>query len=124
MKILNTTKASVLADKCACANNFFTRFKGLMGINSLPKGGGLLITPCNSIHMFFMKFPLDVVFIDKEGLVVHLIHGIRPWRLSPIVWKAHSVIELPTGIIRASNTALGDRIVTPLQTGQQSVQTS
>ncbi len=92
------------------ANNFFTRFKGLMGTRTLPAGGGLWIVPCNSIHMFFMKIPLDVIFLDKNHNVVHLIENIKPWRVSKIVAKAHSVIELPVGTIANSRTIVGDKM--------------
>jgi len=71
-------------------------------------GSGLIIVPCNSIHMFFMRFPLDIIFIDKSDTVVFLIENIKPWRFSRIVRKAHSVIELPAGIIHESRTEIGD----------------
>lgn len=111
MKIINLTQNTILAKNCKVADRFFLRFKGLMGEKNLPQGSGLLITPCSSIHMFFMRFPLDVVFIDKDNRAVYLIEGIRPWRLSPVVWKACSAIELPAGTIKASYTTIGDRLV-------------
>ncbi|NJD04257.1 MAG: DUF192 domain-containing protein [Ruminiclostridium sp.] len=110
MKIVNTSKNTILAENCSTANTFFTRFKGLMGVNRLPAGSGLHIAPCNSIHMFFMKIPLDIVFLDKDNTVVHLIEDIKPWKVSKIVHKAHSVLELPTGTIKASGTRMEDKI--------------
>jgi len=111
MRIINTSKNSVLAHSCEAADSFLARFFGLMGKSCLHAGGGLLLTPCNSIHMFFMRFPLDVVFIDKNNTVVYLIENIKPWRVSPIVKQARSVIELPLGTISASGTEVGDRLV-------------
>ena len=108
MKILNTSKNTVIAGNCTLADTFFSRFKGLMGVDSLRPGSGLLIVPCNSIHMFFMKFPLDIIFLDKNNCVVSLIEGIKPWQVSKIIRKAHSVLELPTGSIKASVTQAGD----------------
>lgn len=108
MRITNTTKETILADNCKIADTFFTRFMGLMGKDGLSKRSGLLITPCNSIHMFFMKFPLDVVFIDTNYKVVHLEENIVPWRVSKIIWESASVIELPIGTIKESRTEIGD----------------
>ena len=110
MKILNISKKTILAENCSTADTFFTRFKGLMGVNRLPAGSSLHIVPCNSIHMLFMKIPLDIVFLDRSNAVVHLIESIQPWKVSKIVHKAHSVLELPTGTIKASGTCIGDQI--------------
>lgn len=110
MRISNTSKNTVLATDCSVAGTFLKRFMGLMGKKVLEKGSGLIITPCNSIHMCFMKFSLDVVFIDSSNTVVHIIEEIKPWRVSKLVSKAHSVIELPVGTIAASETQPGDRL--------------
>jgi uncharacterized membrane protein (UPF0127 family) len=108
MIIINTTKNSTLAKECAVADSFIKRFIGLMGKENLPEGGGLLITPCNSIHMFFMNFPLDIVFINKDRIIVHLIENIKPWQVSKVVFDARSTLELPVGTISTSSTQVGD----------------
>ncbi|MCX7748676.1 MAG: DUF192 domain-containing protein [Clostridia bacterium] len=110
MIIKNLTRNTKLANEAKVAKTFFTRFMGLMGKKSLSQGDGLLITPCKSIHMFFMKFPLDVVFIDKMNVVVYTIEDIKPWKVSKIIAKAHQVIELPVGTIQRTGTHTGDRI--------------
>ena len=110
MKIFNSSKNTVLAENCNVANAFFSRLKGLMGIGELPSGSGLHIIPCNSIHMFFMKIPLDIVFLDRSNTAIYLMEGIKPWKVSKIVHKAHSVLELPIGTINASGTCIGDRM--------------
>jgi len=110
MQIKNLTKGTIVAHSCKIADNFISRFLGLMGKKGLPQGSGLLIVPCNSIHMFFMEIPLDIVFIDKDNTVIHIINNIRPWEYSKIIWKAHSVLELPSGTIHSSNTETGDRL--------------
>lgn len=110
MKIENLTKGTTLVKNCKAANSFLTRFMGLMGKDSLPEESGLILTPCNSIHMFFMKFPLDIVFVDKNNMVVHVIESIRPWKFSKIVSNGHSTIELPVGSIEKSKTTVGDRL--------------
>ena len=110
MIIRNVTKNTILADECLAAESFASRFMGLMGRNSIASGGGLLIVPCNSIHMFFMKFPIDIVFLNKGSKVVYIIEGIRPWKVSKLVRNAHSVLELPSGTIKTCLTEVGDEL--------------
>lgn len=110
MKILNTTKNTVIAEHATVAETFFARITGLLHRTGLSKNEALLIVPCNSIHMFFMKFPIDAIFVDKEYRVVGLVEAIKPFQVSPVFWRAHFVIEGPAGMIRDSKTALGDFI--------------
>jgi len=70
---------------------------------------GLWIVPCPMIHTFFMKFAIDVVFLDRELSAVRVLENLRPWRLSPWVWRAHSVLELAGGTLRGGVQA-GDRL--------------
>ncbi len=111
MKILNHSKKTQIADTCRIAKNFFPRFMGLMGKKNLSEGSCLIITPCNSIHMFFMKIPLDIIFIDKNSKVLHIIESIKPWRISKIIRNSHSVIELPVGTLSKSKTTIGDQLI-------------
>ncbi len=76
----------------------------------LPDGSGLVIVPCNSIHMFFMRYPLDVIFLDKSGVVIFTYHGIKPWRVGRIVKGARTAIELPAGTIARTGTEVGDTL--------------
>ena len=110
MIIKNISKGTVLSDSCKRADSFFVRFVGLMGKKELEPGSGLILTPCNSIHMFFMRFPIDAVFIDSNNKVVYLMENLEPWRISPVIRKAHSVIELLPGTISSSGTELGDTL--------------
>ena len=77
---------------------------------ALPEGGGLVIEPCNSIHMFFMRYPLDVVFTDAEGRVLFMYRGIKPWRMGRIVRGAKRAIELPEGTLERTHTEIGDSL--------------
>lgn len=106
----NLTKGSTVARRLSLADTFGKRLRGLMGRAELPQGEGLLITPCNSIHTFFMRFPIDVLFIDEHRCVVHLIPALKPYRLSPLVRAARSVVELPAGTIARTRTETGDRL--------------
>jgi len=71
-----------------------------MGRTGLPAGHGLWIEPCNSIHMFFMRFAIDVLFLDREGNVKRVLLNLRPWRVSPIVFGARTTVELPAGTLQ------------------------
>jgi uncharacterized membrane protein (UPF0127 family) len=110
MLISNKTRGTTLAGNATKASTFLARGRGLMFTQQLPEGGGLVIEPCNSIHMFFMRYPLDVVFLGKDGRVVFMYEGIKPWRVGRIVKGAKLALELPEGAIAASNTQLGDAI--------------
>lgn len=111
MQIKNATREVLLTGNCRVANNFMSRFLGLMGTSSLPQGSGLLIKPCNSIHMFFMKYPLDIIFISSDNTIVYLMENIKPWNFSKIVRQAVSVLELPAGTISLTKTIIGDKIL-------------
>jgi uncharacterized protein len=102
---------TILADRALLADNFWASLKGLMGQTALPSGSGLLLTPCQSVHTMFMRFPIDVIFIDKNGKILHLIESMKPWRISKHLTKSRSVLELPAGTIAATATKLGDTVV-------------
>ncbi len=108
--IINKSNNKIIGNKIAHANNFVTRFFGLMGKKALNEEEGLLITPCNSIHMMFMKFPLDIIFLDKQFKIVYVIESLKPWRVSPVIFKAQSVIELPEGTISRSESKVDDTL--------------
>ena len=114
--IVNTTKGTVIAQKGAIADTFSSRMIGLLNRRSLLPDEALVITRCKSIHMLFMRFPIDAIFVDKNNFVVGLIERIRPFRFSRIFFKASQVIEIPPGSIVQSRTALGDKI--DITTGQ------
>ncbi|MBF6611950.1 MAG: DUF192 domain-containing protein [Chloroflexi bacterium] len=110
MLIYNTTRGTSLAADAVRASTFVARGRGLMFTSPLASGGGLVIEPCNSIHMFFMRYPLDILFLDKEGKVLFMYKGIKPWRVGRIVKGARMAVELPEGAIGGSGTAVGDTV--------------
>lgn len=115
-RVTNTTRGAVLAEMSKKASNPVSRGIGLMGRRSLPPGGGLIIQPCNSVVSFFMRFPIDVVFLDRDAKVCHMIHGMVPWRASKIVRGSKLVVELPAGTLAGSGTQHGDTItISPAQ---------
>lgn len=110
MRVVNETRGNVVVETVEMADNFFTRFKGLMGRPGIPHDHGLWIVPCADIHSFFMRFEFDAVFLSKEGTVLHLIRNMKPWRMSKWVKGGHIVLELDGGVIDEKGVALGDVI--------------
>lgn len=103
----NRTRGETLASRVQLADDSASRNKGLLGRESMDSDEGLWIVPCPMIHTFFMKFPIDVVFLDKQLRVRRVIEDLKPWRLSPWVWSAHSVLELAGGALKG-RVAVGD----------------
>jgi uncharacterized membrane protein (UPF0127 family) len=91
------------------ANNFFTRLLGLMGTKRLSSAHGLLITPCQQIHTHFMRYPVDVIFLDNEMIVLEKLTALKPWRFSRFIKKAKHVLELPEN--EADSVNIGDRLI-------------
>jgi uncharacterized membrane protein (UPF0127 family) len=110
MKVLNINKQTILGTKILKAESFFQRLKGLIGTGSLDEGTGLLIAPCSSVHTCFMRYPIDVIFLDEDDKILHIIHSMQPYRFSPIVKGAKKVLELPTGICVSTGTSVKDQI--------------
>lgn len=92
------------------ADSFFTRLKGLMFRKDQLVEEGLWISPCNSIHMCFMKFSIDAVFLTKEGRIVKMVENLQPWRFVKPIKDAYSVIELPAGTITKLDLKQGEFI--------------
>ncbi|MBX9720860.1 MAG: DUF192 domain-containing protein [Candidatus Obscuribacterales bacterium] len=107
---LNKSRGKLLASEANVADNFLTRLIGLLNTPSLVEGQGLYITACSQIHMFGMKYAIDVVFLDKQNRVVGLCDSIKPGQMSKLFLKAQACLELPPGIIRSTATTEGDEI--------------
>jgi uncharacterized protein len=108
VRVLNRTRDVVLADRAELADNYWTRFMGLMGRRELPPGSGLVLKPGGGIHMWFMRIPLDVIHVDKRDRVTHVLRGIKPWRFGPLFVGNKCAVELPAGV--ANGTQVGDLI--------------
>jgi uncharacterized membrane protein (UPF0127 family) len=104
---LLTSDGTVVADQVRLATTMWTRFRGLMMVASLRPGEGLAITPCASIHMFFMRMAIDVAFVDRQGNVMHVLNSIRPWRVSRLVHGARTAIELEPGVLARHGVTKG-----------------
>ena len=110
LQIENVTRGTLLVTQGRTADSYFPRLIGLMGHAPLAEGEGLLIVPCNSIHTHFMRFPIDVLYVSKDGEVVAVDRAMAPWRFGRIHRKARYVIELPAGTAAATGTEVGDRV--------------
>lgn len=104
----NQTSNAVIAPQTSVADGMWSRFRGLMLQKPLENGEALLIKPCSSVHMFFMRFPLDIVFFDKGGTVVKIVSDLKPWRMALGGKGAWSALELPAGA--AASISVGDTI--------------
>jgi uncharacterized membrane protein (UPF0127 family) len=110
VRIQNQTRGTIVAEHCRVAHSLRDRVVGLLGSPEPPPGDGLLIKRTQSIHMFFMRYPLDVAFLDRAARVTWLVEGLRPWR---VVWWARGArdcIELGVGTLDASGTQDGDQL--------------
>jgi uncharacterized membrane protein (UPF0127 family) len=110
MTAYNISRQTLIAKQVRFADSPWARMKGLLGRDSLNSDEGLLITCCNSIHMFFMRFSIDAIFLDRNNSVVGLVCAIPPFSLSPVFWNASKVLELSSGTIKLSGTELNDKI--------------
>ena len=106
----NHTRDTVLAHAVEVADTSAKRRTGLLKHEKLEPGEGLWIVPCESVHPFFMKFPIDLLYLDRHHKVRKARSAVRPWRLSACL-LAHSVLELPAGTIAQSGTQAGDELV-------------
>jgi uncharacterized membrane protein (UPF0127 family) len=105
---VNASKGTVVARSVRWAGTSEARRRGLLGRDSLGAQEGMYLVPTQCIHMFGMRFPIDVAFLASDGRVIHTYHGIKPNRLSRVVWRSEGALELAEGTLLASNTTVGD----------------
>lgn len=110
VRIVNDTRNTVLGERIDVAETTLSRIMGLLGKRGLDPGTGLLIFPSQAIHTVAMRFPIDVLFLDRKWRVVHLRREMVPFRVTGIYWKAKCVLELPSGIIAQTSTEMGDQL--------------
>jgi len=110
LHVVNRTRNTTLGDHIELADTSLTRMWGLLGRSSLGAGGGLWIAPSSGVHTIGMKFPIDVVGLDRNKRVVKLWHSLVPYRITSVSMKMSSVIELAAGEILRAGIELGDQI--------------
>ena len=109
MIVRNETRRSIIAHVTDVANTSAKRRKGLLGTDRLPDGHALWIVPCESVHTCFMRFPIDLVYLDRQYRVCKVRKAVPAWRVSMCL-IAHSVLELPAGFIEKTGTQTGDQL--------------
>jgi uncharacterized protein len=109
LQVTNVTRGTVLATRLEAAHTGPARRKGLLGRDGLAAGEGLWIAPCESVHTFFMRFPIDLVYMDRKLQIKKTRSAVGPWRLSTC-FSAYSILELPAGTIRTTQTERGDTL--------------
>lgn len=112
MKIYNSTQNSIISEDVNVADNFISRSVGLLSKKSLNEGESLVIKPCCSIHTFFMRFEIDVLFIGKNGQIIAMYENVKPWRILPIHLSSKYVVEIKAGTISKKNISKSDIIKT------------
>ena len=106
--LVNQRTNQIVASSVEIAGTSKTRRRGLLGRDSLPSSAALIIAPCSSIHTFFMRFVIDVVFVDRNGRVRKVVRNIKPWRIAASL-GAYAVIEMTGGAV-AADLRVGDRL--------------
>lgn len=96
---INTTTKSLLLSEVQRADRLFSRIKGLLGRRTLGPGQGMWLIPCKQVHTAFMRFALDVVFLDRNLEVIAMYSGLAPWRVTRFFLQAHSVLEASGGAL-------------------------
>lgn len=110
MRIQNLTQGTELASDAREPRGMWGRAVGLLGRSSLRPGEALILQPCTSIHTAFMRFPIDVVYVDRSDRVAKVCPNVKPFRISGILRGGHTVLELPSGTLADSATAVGDQL--------------
>src|ERR1700741_4533912 len=107
---VRTAEGATLCERCEIAESMVARTRGLLGRPGLEPGGGMLIDPAGSVHMFFMRFPIDVVFLARDRTVVGVKHRLGPWRIAH-ARHAVAALELPAGRVAELGVERGDVLV-------------
>lgn len=100
MELINCRTGKVISSHVVMADRFITRLTGLMRKKEMSFESALVLKPCSQVHTFFMRFNIDILFLNRDFRVKHVIENMRSWRISRLVWGAHCAVELPGGTLR------------------------
>jgi len=107
--LINQRTGEIVARQVEIAQTRSARRRGLLGRDCLEASSALLLSPCNAVHTAFMRFAIDVVFVDRDGCVVRIVRNLTPWRIAG-AWRARRVIELAAGELATRDVRVGDRL--------------
>ena len=107
--LVNQRTGEIVARQVEIADTRATRRRGLLGRDSLGASSALMLSPCFAVHTAFMRFPIDVVFVDGDGRAVRIVRDLTPWRIAG-AWRAQRVYELPAGKLQTRDVRVGDRL--------------
>jgi uncharacterized protein len=110
LRVVNQRGGMVLGDRILLADSWLARLRGLLGRPEPGPGEGLMLTPCRGVHMFGMRYPIDVAFLDRAGVVVATYPGLGPGTGTSWHRRARHALELRSGSLAATGTAVGDRL--------------
>ncbi|GIL16654.1 MAG: hypothetical protein BroJett040_04050 [Oligoflexia bacterium] len=108
--LFNKTKSAELISDLKIADNLFSRMKGLLGTNELSENQAMWIHRCNSIHTYFMKYPIDCVFLTRDLRVLSIVESVGPWKMVWPQWGADSVVEMRSGNAKKLKLNIGDEL--------------
>ena len=109
MPIVNARTDATIARDVTLAVTRRERRRGLLGRDQFAPAAALVLSPCWAIHTMFMRFAIDVIFIDRDGGALRVVHALAPWRIA-VAPRAHAAIELPAGTLQPDDVAVGDRL--------------
>jgi len=110
VRIHNETRGALLAERAWWADRFWPRLRGLLGRKSLLQGEGVVVVPCSSVHTFFLRFPIDIVYLDGERTVAKTVSDLKPFGASMGGHGAQYAVEVPAGTVRKSGTSVSDQL--------------
>ena len=110
VRVFNVTRGTEVGSQVFFASTWWGRARGWLGYPEPPPGTGLLLVPCKGIHMIGMKYPIDVAFLDLSNVVVATYASLQPWQRTKLHGNAHSALELPSGTLQKTGTAVGDQL--------------
>jgi uncharacterized protein len=119
LRVVNANRNQELGSRIGLANGWLTRLRGMLGRPAPDRGEGLLLTPCRSVHMYGMRFPLDVAFLNRSGEVVAIYPSLAPGSRPRGHRKGAHALELPAGTLVQSGTVVGDVLVWSLVPDEQ-----
>lgn len=109
VRMIETESGRIVVARMERADTLWKQTIGLLGRGALEADSGLWLEPCNSVHTFGMRFPIDVLFLNRKGVALKTAHRIVPWRIAGLFFQARIVVELPSGILEAQNIVEGHR---------------